>query len=76
MIVIIGNLGGLHSLQVENSTMGGGVQVAQKLAGSQVPRRVLYRVYEAVVLLGLSRSQLYELIDRAGCRLSQKDACG
>ncbi len=36
--------------------------MAQKLAGSQVPRRVLYRVDEAVVLLGLSRSQLYELI--------------
>jgi excisionase family DNA binding protein len=36
--------------------------VAQKLVGSEVPLRVLYRVAEAVVLLGLSRSQLYELI--------------
>jgi excisionase family DNA binding protein len=36
--------------------------VAQNLPGSEVPRRVLYRVEEAVVLLGLSRSQLYELI--------------
>jgi excisionase family DNA binding protein len=39
-----------------------GVGVAQKLASAEVPRRVLYRVEEAVVLLGLSRSQLYELI--------------
>jgi excisionase family DNA binding protein len=39
-----------------------GIGVAQKLVGSEVPRRVLYRVEEAVVLLGLSRSQLYELI--------------
>ena len=38
-----------------------GIGVAQKLVGSEVPRRVLYRVEEAVVLLGLSRSQLYEL---------------
>jgi excisionase family DNA binding protein len=37
-------------------------RMAQKLVGSEVPRRVLYRVEEAVVLLGLSRSQLYELI--------------
>jgi excisionase family DNA binding protein len=29
---------------------------------AEVPRRVLYRVEEAVALLGLSRSQLYELI--------------
>ena len=36
--------------------------MAQKLVGSEVPRRVLLRVEEAVVLLGLSRSQLYELI--------------
>ena len=36
--------------------------VAQKLVSAEVPRRVLYRVEEAVVLLGLSRSQLYELI--------------
>jgi hypothetical protein len=36
--------------------------VAQKLVGPEVPRRVLYRLEEAVVLLGLSRSQLYELI--------------
>ena len=36
--------------------------MAQKLANAEVPRRVLYRVEEAVVLLGLSRSQLYELI--------------
>ena len=36
--------------------------MAEKLAGSEVPRRVLYRVAEVVVLLGLSRSQLYELI--------------
>jgi excisionase family DNA binding protein len=35
---------------------------AQKLVSAEVPRRVLYRVEEAVVLLGLSRSQLYELI--------------
>ena len=35
-----------------------GIGVAQKLVGSEVPRRVLYRVEEAVVLLGLSRSQL------------------
>jgi hypothetical protein len=34
----------------------------RNLVGSEVPRRVLYRVEEAVVLLGLSRSQLYELI--------------
>ena len=39
-----------------------GIGVAQKLVGSEVPLRVLYRVEEAVVLLGLSRSQLYELI--------------
>ena len=39
-----------------------GIGVAQKLVGSEIPRRVLYRVEEAVVLLGLSRSQLYELI--------------
>jgi excisionase family DNA binding protein len=38
------------------------VRVAQKLVGPEVPRRVLYRLEEAVVLLGLSRSQLYELI--------------
>jgi excisionase family DNA binding protein len=36
--------------------------MAQKLASAEVPRRVLYRVEEAVVLLSLSRSQLYELI--------------
>jgi hypothetical protein len=36
--------------------------VGQKLVRAEVPRRVLYRVEEAVVLLGLSRSQLYELI--------------
>jgi excisionase family DNA binding protein len=36
--------------------------MAQKLVSAEVPRRVLYRVEEAVVLLGLSRSQLYELI--------------
>ena len=36
--------------------------MAQKLVGSEVPLRILYRVEEAVVLLGLSRSQLYELI--------------
>jgi hypothetical protein len=39
-----------------------GGRVAQKLVSGVVPRRVLYRVEEAVVLLGLSRSQLYELI--------------
>ena len=39
-----------------------GVGVAQKLVRAEVPRRVLYRVEEAVVLLGISRSQLYELI--------------
>jgi excisionase family DNA binding protein len=38
------------------------VGVAQKLINAEVPRRILYRVEEAVVLLGLSRSQLYELI--------------
>src|SRR5215218_1062669 len=31
-----------------------GIGVAQKLVGSEVPLRVLYRVEEAVVLLGLS----------------------
>ena len=36
--------------------------MAQKLVTPEVPRRVLYRVEEAVTLLGLSRSQLYELI--------------
>jgi excisionase family DNA binding protein len=36
--------------------------MTQKLVSAEVPRRVLYRVEEAVVLLGLSRSQLYELI--------------
>ena len=36
--------------------------MAQKLVTPEVPRRVLYRVEEAVMLLGLSRSQLYELI--------------
>jgi excisionase family DNA binding protein len=36
--------------------------MAQKSINAEVPRRVLYRVEEAVVLLGLSRSQLYELI--------------
>jgi len=36
--------------------------MAQKLASAEVPRRVLHRVEEAVMLLGLSRSQLYELI--------------
>jgi excisionase family DNA binding protein len=39
-----------------------GERMAQKLVSAEVPRRVLYRVEEAVVLLGLSRSQLYELI--------------
>jgi excisionase family DNA binding protein len=34
--------------------------MARKLARAEVPWRVLYRVEEAVVLLG--RSQLYELI--------------
>jgi excisionase family DNA binding protein len=38
------------------------VGVAQKLFNAEVPRRVQYRVEEAVVLLGPSRSQLYELI--------------
>jgi excisionase family DNA binding protein len=33
-----------------------------EVIGAEVPRRVLYRVEEAVLLLGLSRSQLYELI--------------
>ena len=42
--------------------MRGVVRVAQKLVSPEVPRRVLYRVEEAVMLLGLSRSQLYELI--------------
>ena len=37
-------------------------EMAQELVHPEVPRRVLYRVEEAVVLLGLSRSQLYELI--------------
>ena len=36
--------------------------MAQKLVNAEVPRRVLYRVEEAAVMLGLSRSQLYELI--------------
>jgi excisionase family DNA binding protein len=36
--------------------------VTQKVAGSEVPRRVLYRVENAIVLLGLSRRQLSELI--------------
>jgi excisionase family DNA binding protein len=36
--------------------------MAHKVVDAEVPRRVLYRVDEAVVLLGLSRSQLYELI--------------
>jgi len=36
--------------------------MTQKMVDAEVPRRVLYRVHEAVVLLGLSRSQLYELI--------------
>ncbi len=36
--------------------------MAQNLVSTEVPRRVLYRVEDAVVLLGLSRSQLYELI--------------
>jgi excisionase family DNA binding protein len=39
-----------------------GERMAQKLVSAEVPRRMLYRVEEAVVLLGLSRSQLYELI--------------
>ena len=41
---------------------GRGNEMAQELVHADVPRRVLYRVEEAVVLLGLSRSQLYELI--------------
>src|SRR5215203_3673089 len=45
-----------------NSTVRGGERMAQKLVSAEVPRRVLYRVEEAVILLGLSRSQLYELI--------------
>jgi excisionase family DNA binding protein len=36
--------------------------VAENLVSAEVARRVLYRVEEAVMLLGLSRSQLYELI--------------
>ena len=36
--------------------------MTQKLVSAVVPRRVLCRVEEAVVLLGLSGSQLYELI--------------
>ena len=36
--------------------------MAQNLVSPEVPRRVLYRVEDAVLLLGLSRSQLYELI--------------
>lgn len=36
--------------------------MTQKLVSAEIPRRVLYRVEEAVLLLGLSRSQLYELI--------------
>jgi predicted DNA-binding transcriptional regulator AlpA len=42
--------------------LGGGGRVAQKLVSAVVPRRFLYRVEEAAVLLGLSRSQLYEVI--------------
>ena len=38
--------------------------MAQKLVRAEVPRRVLYRVEEAVALLGLSRSQLYEQLLR------------
>ena len=53
-----------------------GIGVAQKLVGSEVPRRVLYRVEEAVVLLGLSRSQLYELIRSGRLQTVTKDAPG
>jgi hypothetical protein len=58
-----------------------GIGVAQKLVGSEVPRRVsevprrvLYRVDEAVVLLGLSRASCTNSSDQAGYRRSQKDA--
>ena len=50
--------------------------MAQKVASAEVPRRVLYRVEEAVVLLGLSRSQLYERIRLGSYRRSPKDAFG
>jgi hypothetical protein len=42
-----------------------GIEVAQKLVGSEVPRRVLYRVDEAVVLLGLSRASCTNSSDQA-----------
>lgn len=38
------------------------MRVAQKLVSAVVPGCVLHQVEEAVVLLGLCRSQLYELI--------------
>ena len=53
-----------------------GIGVAQKLVGSEVPRRVLYRVAKAVVLLGLSRASCTTSSDQAGYRRSQKDAFG
>jgi hypothetical protein len=43
--------------------------MAQKLVSVEVPRRVLYRVEEAVVLLGLSAASCTNSSDRAGCRL-------
>ena len=50
--------------------------MAQKLVSAEVPRRFLYRVEEAVVLLGLSRSQLYELIRSGRLQTVMKDAFG
>jgi hypothetical protein len=38
------------------------MRVAQKFVSAVIPGCVLYRAEEAVVLLGLGRSQLYELI--------------
>lgn len=36
--------------------------MSRSALGQEIPRRALYRVEEAVILLSLSRSQLYELI--------------
>jgi excisionase family DNA binding protein len=46
--------------------------MAQKLVSAEVSPRVLYRVEEAVVLVGLSRSQLDELI-RSGRRQTVRE---
>jgi hypothetical protein len=49
-----------------------GIGVAQKLVGSEVPRRVFYRVEEAASAVASCTNSS----DQAGYRRSQKDAFG